>query len=334
MRGGFFDFRRAQTRHAPEPPTDTSLVSVCVPARNEEHSLPALLDSLLGGSQPGEIVVADGGSTDATVEVAGRYASRGVRVIELGPAFPGRGRNAAARAARHEWLAFIDAGCTAEPGWLGALVGAARRGASGTRAVFGDYAPRLSTEWDIAQALALVQPRDASGCRPWFIASALIHRSAFEEVGGFPEELRAAEDLLFFERLAAQGIGAVRAPAASIRWSLAPSPAAVFRRLRLYSAYHLEAGLSRTWHRRVFAMDGAFAAFALAAAWWWPAAALLVVGWGARVAKTIRGRRGNAPGVAAFRPDRVLRVALLLAIADAATWAGAFDRWRGRVPPR
>lgn len=310
-------------------------VSVAVPAQNEEASLGALLESLCGQTRPpDEIVVADGGSTDATVAEGRRFAARGVRVIEIGRAFPGRGRNEAARAARHDWLAFIDAGCTAEPGWLAALVDAAEHGPDGTRAVFGNYAPRIATEWDVAQALALVQPLDAGGCRPWFIASALVHRSAWEEVGGFPEELRAAEDLLFFERLVAAGVGTARAPGAWIRWSLAPSPAAVFRRLRLYSAYHLAAGLGRTWHHRVFAMDLAFAVLALGAAWWWPAGLVLLAAFGARVAKTILGRRANAEGRFAFRPDRVLRVALLLLVADAATWAGAVDRGLGRVPPR
>lgn len=310
-------------------------LSVAVPARNEEASLPQLLASLLEQTlPPREIVVADGGSTDATVATARAHADRGVRVLEIGPAFPGRGRNEAAKAARHDWIAFIDAGCTADPGWLAGLVDAARRGPEGTRAVFGNYAPRLAGEWDVAQALALVQPVDESGCRPWFIASALIHRSAWEEVGGFPEDLRAAEDLLFFERLQAARVGTVRAPAAWIRWSLAPSPGAVFRRLRLYSAHHVAAGLARTWHHRVFAMDAVFLLLALAAPWWWPAGLFLGLAFAARVVKTIAGRRGNADGRFPFRPDRVLRVAWLLVVADAATWAGALDCWRGRVARR
>jgi glycosyltransferase involved in cell wall biosynthesis len=307
-------------------------LSACVPARNEHDSLAALLESLLHQSlPPDEIVVADGGSTDGTAGEARRFADRGVRVVEIGPAFPGRGRNEAARAARHDWLAFIDAGCTAEPGWLAGLVEATRTAPEGTRAVFGNYAPRVESEWDVAQALALVPPRDATGCRPWFIASALIHRSAWQQVGGFPEELRAAEDLLFFDRLRAAGVGTARAPDAWIRWSLARSPAAVFRRLRLYSAHHLAAGLGRTWHHRVFAMDLVFLALAVAGFRWWLAWTLFVVGALARVAKTILGRRGNAEGRFAFRPDRVARVAWLLLVADTATWAGAWDWTRGRI---
>lgn len=284
----------------------------------------ALLESLLGQSRaPEEILVADGGSSDATVAVARRYAERGVRVLELGPALPGRGRNAALEAARHDWVALIDAGCVADPGWLEALAGAAV--SSHAPVVFGSYEPRLAGEWDVAQALAFVPPVDpATGCRPPFIASCLLHRSAWEAAGRFPEHLRAAEDLLFFDRLAGAGIASARAPLAVIRWSLSPSPAAVFRRLRLYSRHHLKAGLARTWQHRVFAMDVTAAALAVASLRWpWLGLALLL-GLLARVLRTVWVRRRNVPS-APFRPDRLLRVALLLALGDAAAWAGLAD---------
>jgi glycosyltransferase involved in cell wall biosynthesis len=302
-----------------------SEISVGVPVRNEESSIAALLESLLAQRLPSaEIVVADGGSGDATVAVASRFADRGVRVLELGLAYPGRGRNEAIRAARCEWIALIDAGCVADPGWLEALSETARARPE-ARAVFGNYEPRLATEWDVAQALALVPPIDpATGCRPFFIASSLIHRSAWEAAGGFPEGLRAAEDLVFFERLESAGVATARAPKAVVRWSLAASPAGVFRRLRLYSRHHLLAGLFRTWHRRVLAMDAAaLALIAGSLAWPW---LLLPLGLGilTRLLRTVWSRRGAAPG-GAFRPDRLLRVGVLLAIADVAAWAGLVD---------
>lgn len=306
---------------APDAP-----ISVGLPARDEERSLVPLLESLLGQSRlPAEIVLADGGSSDATVAVARRYADRGVRVLELGPAFPGRGRNAALEAARHDWVALIDAGCVADPGWLEALAAAAL---GDTRVVFGNYEPRLEGEWDVAQALAFVPAVDpATGCRPPFIASCLLHRSAWEAAGRFPEHLRAAEDLLFFERLAAAGVASARAPKAVIRWNLSPSPGAVFRRLRLYSKHHLRAGLARTWQRRVFAIDVTALALALAALRWPWLALLLALGIGARVLRSVWARRRNV-GSSPFRPDRLLRVAVLLALGDLAAWAGLADLLR------
>jgi glycosyltransferase involved in cell wall biosynthesis len=97
------------------------LVSVIVPARNEEACLGACLDSLL--AQRGvdyEIVVVNDGSTDRTREVA---TSRGVKVIEAAaPAEGCSGKCNAAQAgadvARGEWLLFTDADAVHRPGSL------------------------------------------------------------------------------------------------------------------------------------------------------------------------------------------------------------------------
>ena len=64
------------------------MVSVIVPARNEEASLGACLESLV--AQTGvsfEIIVVDDGSTDRTREIAQSFP--GVRVIDPGPCRPG-----------------------------------------------------------------------------------------------------------------------------------------------------------------------------------------------------------------------------------------------------
>lgn len=312
-------------------------VSVVVPARNEERSLPSLLDALLAQSlQPDEVVVADGGSADDTLAVARGFGARGVRILELGPAYPGRGRNAGIEAAGNEWIALIDAGCVPDPGWLEHLLRARDAADRAVQVVFGDYDPVIRDEWSVAIGLAILPPRDVSGCRPPFIASSLVHRSAWQAAGGFPEHLRAAEDLLFFQRLESAGVRAVRSPEAIIRWEMAAGPGAVFRRLRLYSAHHLAAGLWRTWHGRVLAMDAAAIALAGACCLWPAAGAALLAAALARLLKTVASRRNSVPGLSslgAFRPDRLVRAGFLLLVADAATWAGAVDFLRARGRP-
>jgi GT2 family glycosyltransferase len=302
-----------------------SRVSVAVPVRNEERTLGALLDALLQQTRPpDEIVVADAGSLDGSVAVARNYADRGVRVLEIGPAFPGRARNRAIEAATHDWVGLIDAGCVPRPNWLEELLRS--RDATGARVVYGNYEPRLRSEWDVAQTLGLVAPVDPkTACRPPFIASALLHREAWRAADGFPEALRAAEDLLFFERVAAAGVQVARSPAALISWNLAAGPRGVWRRLRLYSAYHAAAGLHGTWHRRVMAMDLAAVLLASAAVLWPPAGLVLAAGGLARVLRTVAQRAGDARISGRFRPDRLARVAWLLAVADAAMWAGLLD---------
>ena len=77
-------------------------VTVIVTVRNESGSIDALLDSLLRGTRsPDEIVIADGGSTDGTVQRLGARAATEprLRVLET-PGNRSVGRNAAIRAAR------------------------------------------------------------------------------------------------------------------------------------------------------------------------------------------------------------------------------------------
>src|SRR5882762_5305941 len=118
-------------------------ISVIVPVRNEEGSIGGLLESLLNQTlSPSEIVITDGGSTDATTAIIQKYIDRGapVRLIRTTKALPGRARNLAAARATNEWLAFTDAGIKPAKQWLESL--AARASAdSSVDVVYGSYAP-------------------------------------------------------------------------------------------------------------------------------------------------------------------------------------------------
>ena len=107
------------------PVTETSgkpEVSVIIPARNEEASLGACLESLV--SQAGvefEIIVFNDHSTDRTAEIAASFP--GVRVIEgrtLPQGWTGKNNAVAcgAREARGQWLLFTDADTVHLPGSL------------------------------------------------------------------------------------------------------------------------------------------------------------------------------------------------------------------------
>jgi chlorobactene glucosyltransferase len=124
--------------HALPPGAEWPLVSIIVPARNEEGNLSALLDSLLAQDYPTfEVIVIDDASTDATGALADAYAARDrrLRVIHTaGPAPGWTGKCAAcwqgALVARGSWLLFTDADTRHEPGALRAALAlalAARR---------------------------------------------------------------------------------------------------------------------------------------------------------------------------------------------------------------
>jgi len=120
--------------HAMESTAERPVVSVIVPARNEELCLGNCLQSLVAqASVACEIIVVDDHSTDRTREIAASFKS--VRVIEAGPLPEGwTGKNNAvitgAREARGEWLLFTDADTVHLPASLaGALKEAQENGA-------------------------------------------------------------------------------------------------------------------------------------------------------------------------------------------------------------
>jgi glycosyltransferase involved in cell wall biosynthesis len=107
-------------------PAREPVVSVIIPARNEEANLRPCLESLV--PQEGiafQVIVVDDGSTDATRAIA--QAFPGVRVVEPGPLPPGwTGKNNAVTAgagqAKGKWLLFTDADTVHRPGSLAAAV--------------------------------------------------------------------------------------------------------------------------------------------------------------------------------------------------------------------
>ena len=110
-------------------------MSVIVPARDEEASLGACLQSLVEqAGVPFEIIDVDDGSTDRTPALARSFP--GVRVIDAGVLPAGwSGKNNAmsvgARESRARWLLFTDADTVHLPGSLArTLLEAQQRGAA------------------------------------------------------------------------------------------------------------------------------------------------------------------------------------------------------------
>lgn len=99
-------------------------VSVVVPARDAEATLPTLLDALARQERPAEeVIVVDDGSHDRTAAVAAA-SSVVTEVVRTDGAGPGAARNAGAARARGDVLAFTDADCAPAPGWLAAATAA------------------------------------------------------------------------------------------------------------------------------------------------------------------------------------------------------------------
>lgn len=92
------------------------MISVVIPALDAADTLPdclAALAAVRARDLVGEIIVADGGSKDASVPIA---ESLGAKIVR---AKKGRGGQlaAGAEAARGDWLLFLHADTVLEPGW-------------------------------------------------------------------------------------------------------------------------------------------------------------------------------------------------------------------------
>src|SRR5579872_609411 len=120
-------------------------VSVVIPARNEERTIGALLDSLLRQTHPAaEIIVVDAGSADRTAQIVREYQEKTIRLISIAPAFPGTARNAGVERAMSDDIAFTDAGIQLDPQWLERLC-AARQQVPDSDVIFGSYQPLTPT---------------------------------------------------------------------------------------------------------------------------------------------------------------------------------------------
>lgn len=165
-------------------------VSLVIPIRNEVSSLPTLIESIRAQKRlPDEVILVDGGSTDATAALARSLTADDVRfrVVEAGPASPGRGRNVGIEAAHHDWIALTDAGIRLDPRWLENLT-AAVVAMPDADVVYGNLEAVERTWFEHCAALAYLPPkvdRPGGRMRGPSIATSLLRRSVGEG-GAFP----------------------------------------------------------------------------------------------------------------------------------------------------
>jgi len=317
-------------------------ISVIMPVRNEEGSIRVLLESLLNQTlKPAEIVITDGGSTDATPEIISEYVKRevSVRLLRESAALPGRGRNLGAAQAANDWIAFIDAGIRPEPTWLELLAQRAKV-QNDVDVVYGSYEPVSDTLFKRCSAIAYVPPPveiEGKLVHSRFIASALMKRSVWQAVGGFPEDLRSAEDLLFMNRIEQAGFRIVYAPDAVVHWQVQSTPRLAFKRFVTYARHNMRAGLWRQWQAAIFKRYALLMASALPVFWigvrWLLATALLwLLMLAARGAVAIWRNRACYPGTIFENVVRLLVLMPLIAMLDAATIIGTLQ-WAVKDKP-
>lgn len=231
------------------PSVPDPLVSILIPCHNAGAFLDATLGSAFAQTWPRcEIILVDDGSTDDSFARARAWESRGLRMFTQ----PNRGasaaRNAALRAARGEFIQYLDADDLLAPTKIERQLARARSAPAG--AVFtgrwGRFTARTEeTVFPDANPLfADLAPRDyllRYGSQDCMMhpAAWLLPRALAERTGPWDERLSLNDDGEYFARVVTQATAIVHCGDAVsyYRSALSTSLSAQRRRRHLDSAY-------------------------------------------------------------------------------------------------
>ena len=170
-------------------------LSIIIPAFNEEllitHCLDSISESLAANQKPGftsEVIVVDNNSTDKTAELA---TQAGAKVVFEPINQIGRARNAGAAAATGDWLLFVDADSLLNPGMVADILQMIE---TGKYVGCGSIMHMPNCPWwgtAILQFWSVI-----SVTFSWASGALVVCRAdAFREVGGFNQELFAADEI-------------------------------------------------------------------------------------------------------------------------------------------
>ncbi len=178
-------------------------VSVVVPLYDCADYVVEAVESALAQTVPVEVIVVDDGSRDDGVARLAYLRDR-ITVIEQPNGGVASARNTGIRAARGEWIAFLDADDLWHPHKLAVQLDAARR-VEGT-ALIGSpgWTDAIPAELPPDPPVRRLAVRDFLWSTPVCPSATLVRRGVLESVGMFDERLRTVEDRDLWLRIAAR----------------------------------------------------------------------------------------------------------------------------------
>lgn len=161
------------------------MVSIIIPAYNEEKYLARCLDSVI--SQSDDVIVVVNGSTDATEQISLSYP---VRTLVIDEANVSKARNHGAALAKHDTLLFLDADTQLQ----------------------NDFVSSITTRLGTAKSVPI---QKTLFFKVWLYTKYLLHKhhvyhgqsgclivdkNTFNRVGGYNEALKVREDKTLIEQ--------------------------------------------------------------------------------------------------------------------------------------
>lgn len=229
---------------------DTCKVSVICTVKNEESSIGELVESLLSQSrEPDEIVIVDGGSQDNTVEIVRKWIGidHRIRLIVEPDSNISQGRNIAVRSAKYDVIACTDAGCRPDKNWLENIIRpfvenpAIEVVAGACRSIGKTLFEKCVVDIFLSRN-EMYENWTEEGFLP-SSRSIAFKKSAWNDVGGYPESLSFAEDTYFSMRLRERGHKLKLAKDALVNWRARGTLRDLFRQNFNYTKWDVIAGI-------------------------------------------------------------------------------------------
>lgn len=165
-------------------------VSLITTEFNEAQGIREFIDSSLAQSmKPDEIVIADAGSSDGTVQIIKEYIKKGAPItLVKAPGNRSVGRNAAIKAAKHEYIAVADVGCRLDKDWLLNITEPFREHPQ-AEVISGFFKPDPKTYFETVSSHLMTARQKEIDVDTWLPSSRsfAFTKNAWKKVNGYPE---------------------------------------------------------------------------------------------------------------------------------------------------